>query len=180
MMKTIPAKQMALCALFAALVAVCAQMTFNIGMVPISLSLAPVFLCALLMKKEYAAVTMVVYALMGLVGIPVFTNMGAGPAKLLGATGGYIIGYVPCAYLTALVREKWGRAWWKQALAIVAGLVVCYAFGTVWFMLTKGTGLMASLGACVIPFLPGDALKIAVAVMLSLKLEAPMKKVLGA
>lgn len=177
-MKTIPVRQMVLCALFAALVAVCAQITFNIGAVPISLSLLPVFLCSVLMNKEYAALTMLVYALMGLVGVPVFTNFGAGIGKLLGATGGYIIGYVPCVYVSALLVEHWGRAWWKQALAIVAGLVVCYAFGTAWFMVTKGASLAASLSACVIPFLPGDALKIAGAVVLSRKLELPIQRAL--
>ncbi len=175
-MERFPLKQMVLCALFAALMAVCAQISFAVGPVPITLSMLPVFLCAALQKKQYAALTMVVYALMGLVGLPVFSNFGAGPAKLLGATGGYILGYIPCAFVTALLIQRLGRAWWKQALAMVVGLMVCYAFGTAWFMLTKGTGLMASLSACVFPFLPGDALKIALAVMLALRLHGPMQR----
>ncbi len=175
-MERFPLKQMVLCALFAALMAVCAQISFAVGPVPITLSMLPVFLCAALQKKQYAALTMVVYALMGLVGLPVFSNFGAGPAKLLGATGGYILGYIPCAFVTALLIQRLGRAWWKQALAMVVGLMVCYAFGTAWFMLTKGTGLMASLSACVFPFLPGDALKIALAVMLAQRLHGPMQQ----
>ena len=164
--------------LFAALTAVCAQIQIPLPPVPITLQLLPVLLCAALMSKQYAALTTAVYMLMGLVGLPVFAGMAGGAAKLFGVTGGYIIGFLPCAFIASLMIEKLGRSWWMQALSMVVGVLVCYVFGTAWFMVTKGIGLWASLTMCVIPFLPGDAIKIALAVILSLRLYAPMKRAL--
>ncbi|MDO4484702.1 MAG: biotin transporter BioY [Clostridia bacterium] len=166
-----------LCALFAALTAVCAQITIPIGPVPISLSLLPVLLCAALMKKQYAALTMLVYMVMGLIGLPVFSNLTGGPGKLFGVTGGYIIGYLPCAFIASWMIEKLGRAYWKQLIAMLVGVAVCYVFGTVWFIITKGVTLSAALAMCVTPFLPGDAVKIALAAFLSDRLEKIMKTV---
>lgn len=172
-------KKLVLCALFAALTAVCAQIQIPMWPVPITLQVLPVLLCAALMDKQYAGLMTVVYLLMGLMGLPVFTGMGAGPAKLFGTTGGYIIGFVFCAVLAAWLMEKLGRAWWQQAVAMVLGVLVCYAFGTAWFMIISGRGLMESLMLCVIPFLLGDAIKIALAVVLSLSLEKPLKRALA-
>ncbi len=172
----IPTAQLVLCALFAALTAVCAQITIPIGPVPVSLSLLPVLLCGALLETRYALLSMAVYMLLGLAGAPVFSNLTGGAAKLFGVTGGYIIGYLPCVALTAMLIRKWGRAYWKQCLAMAIGVIVCYAFGTAWFMVTKHTGLMASLSACVLPFLPFDAVKIALAAFLSLRLYEPMKR----
>lgn len=178
-MKTMQVKTLVLCALFAALVAVCAQISIPLGPVPITLSLLPVLLCAALMKKQHAAMAMAVYMLMGVVGLPVFSGLTGGPGKLFGPTGGYIIGYIPCAFLVSLVLEKWGRAYWKQCLAMVLGVAVCYVFGTVWFMLMRHMGLWESLTLCVIPFLPGDAVKILLAAFLAVRLEKPMHKILS-
>ncbi len=174
--RRIPTVQLVLCALFAALTAVCAQITIPIGPVPVSLSLLPVLLCGALLDAKYAVLSMAVYMLLGLAGAPVFSNMTGGAAKLFGVTGGYIIGYLPCVALTALLIGKRGRGWVWQCLAMAIGVLVCYAFGTVWFMLTKHTDLMTSLNLCVLPFLPFDAVKIALAAFLSTRLYGPMKK----
>ena len=92
--KRIPTLQLVLCAVFAALTAVCAQITIPIGAVPISLSLLPPLLCAALLSPRYAVLSMAVYLLMGLCGLPVFSGMSGGPGKLFGVTGGYIIGFI--------------------------------------------------------------------------------------
>ena len=173
----IPTLQLVLCALFAALTAVCAQITIPIGAVPISLSLLPVLLCGALLDTKYALLSMAVYMLLGLAGAPVFSNMSGGAAKLFGVTGGYIIGYLPCVALTAILIRKWGRGFGWQCLAMAIGVVACYAFGTVWFMVSRHVGLMAALTTCVMPFLPFDAIKIALAAFLSQRLYEPLKRI---
>lgn len=178
-MKRMPLRQLILCALFAALTAVCAQIQIPMWPVPVTLQVLPVLLCAALMDRRYAVLMTLVYLLMGLVGLPVFSGMGGGAGKLFGTTGGYIIGFVACALVTSLLIEKLGRSWWQQAIAMVVGVLVCYAFGTAWFMILSGRGLWESLTMCVIPFLVGDAVKIALATVLSLRLYAPMKKVMA-
>ncbi|MCH5287810.1 MAG: biotin transporter BioY [Christensenellaceae bacterium] len=177
-MKATRTKSLVLCALFAALTAVCSQIQIPLGVIPVNLALFSVHLCALLMKKHYAALSMTVYLLMGLAGLPVFTGFQGGAGVLFGRTGGYIIGYVASAFLTALIVEKWGRAWWQAALAIVAGVAACYLFGTLWFMALTKSPLWLSLTYCVFPFLPGDAVKLALAVALASRLERPLRNVM--
>ena len=94
---------------------------------------------------------------------------------LLGATGGYIIGFVPCAFIAAWMMERKGGFWWR-CLSMAVGVVVCYVIGTAWFMVTKGTPLWASLTWCVFPFLPGDAAKIALAAYLGGRLKPVVSK----
>ena len=171
------ARRLALCALFAALTAVCAQVTIALpGLVPISLSLLPVLLCGALLPWTDAVLAMGVYLLMGLFGLPVFSGLAGGPAKLFGVTGGYILGYLPCAAVTGLLCARREAGWLRLALAMAAGTLVCYAFGTVWFMALRHTALWPSLTACVLPFLPFDALKIALAAVLSLRLRPVLRR----
>ena len=176
MKSRISVPQMVLCALFAALTAVCAQLTIHIGPVPISLSLLPVLLWAALTEPKASALMPVLYLVMGLAGLPVFSGMTGGPGKLLGPTGGYIVGYIPCACVISLWAARRGRGWKAQAAGMAAGVAVCYALGTAWFMASTSRTLGESLGLCVTPFLPGDALKIALAVFLSIRLEPAYRR----
>ena len=178
-MKTSTTKSLTLCAVFAALMAVCSQIQIPLAVIPINLGLFGVHLSAALQKKQYAALSMTVYLLMGLVGLPVFVGFQGGAGVLFGRTGGYIIGYVASAFLTALLLEKWGRAWWKAALSMAAGVAACYLFGTVWYMALTHSPLWLSLTYCVFPFLPGDAVKIALAVALASRLEKPLRRIMA-
>ena len=170
-MKRGQVESMALCALFAAMTAVCAQLIIPIGAVPVSLSLLPVLLCGALLSPGEAVAAMGVYLLMGLTGLPVFSGFEGGPAKLLGPTGGYIIGYIPCVLAVALGVRRLGLNWWRLALFMAGSVLLCYIFGTVWFMASTGRNLGTSLGVCVLPFLPFDALKIAIAVPAALQVR---------
>lgn len=178
-MKVATTKTLVLCAVFAALTAVCSQIQIPLAVIPINLALFSVHLCALLMKKQYAALSMLVYLLMGLVGLPVFTGLQGGAGVLFGRTGGYIIGYVVSAFLTALLLEKWGRAWWKAVVSIMLGVAGCYTFGTAWYMALTGSPLWLSLSYCVFPFLPGDVVKMALAILLAGRLEKPLRRVMA-
>ena len=109
---------------------------------------------------------MVVYVMMGAVGIPVFSNFRGGLSVLAGPTGGYILGYIFAALAVGMVSTYWGDSFWKLAVGMTGGLALCYLFGTVWFVLLTGKGLVAALSACVVPFLPGDAVKIISAAIL--------------
>ena len=178
-MKTTSTKKLALCAVFAALTAVCSQIQIPLAVIPINLALFSVHLCAALTEKRYAALSMTVYLLMGLVGLPVFVGFQGGAGVLFGRTGGYIIGYVASAYVTALLMEKLGRAWWQAALFMALGVLACYTLGTAWYMVLTKSPLWLSLSYCVFPFLPGDAVKIALAVLLAGRLEKPLKRVMA-
>ncbi|MCI7146465.1 MAG: biotin transporter BioY [Clostridiales bacterium] len=163
-------KYMALCGLFAALTAVCSWISIPLGFTPVPVNLATlaVFLAGGLLGKKYGSISLIVYTLVGAVGAPVFSGFQGGAGVLAGPTGGYIIGYIAAAFVTGLITEKMSRKKGQKylfnlltiALAMVCGLAACYLLGTAWFMISTGTGLGASMVMCVIPFLPGDALKI--------------------
>ena len=110
-------------------------------------------------------------------GVPVFASFGAGPGTLFGKTGGYIIGYVLAAFLTGLLTIRRKNYGWT-CLAMVAGTLACYLFGTAWFMQVTGMEWWLSLTYCVLPFLPGDGLKILAAAWLSGRLRPHVEEML--
>ena len=127
-------------------------------------------------------IAIIVYILLGAVGVPVFVGFNAGLGALAGPTGGYIIGYLPSVIVFALLYRHDGKTTKSFILAIIRGLpamTVCYVTGTFWFMFTTGVGLIESLIMCVIPFIPGDVLKIAAAVAICRALMKPLRSILG-
>lgn len=159
-------------ALMAALICVAAPFTIPVGAVPLSLGTFAVYIAGGVLGRKRAAAAVVVYILIGAVGMPVFTGFCGGLAKLLGVTGGYIIGYIPCAMLSGLFRDKTAKPW-ALPVGMLLGTAACYFFGTAWFILStaqgslSGSSITAALLTCVVPFLPFDALKIAAASVLS-------------
>ncbi len=174
-MKKLSVREMVMCALFAALTAVCSQIQIALPAIPINLALFAVLLCAGLLKPLNAVMAIVVYVVLGMVGVPVFAGMRGGVAVLFGRTGGYILGYIFAALIPALLRVRWGDKFWQLCLGMVLGVAVCYLFGTVWYMVLTGTGLWQSLTVCVFPFLIGDALKILLAAFLTKRLKPVLK-----
>ncbi|MBQ4381876.1 MAG: biotin transporter BioY [Oscillospiraceae bacterium] len=175
----ITVKDMTLCALFAALLAVIAPFSINIGPIPISLATFIVYLTGVVIGAWRGTVAVLVYLLLGAVGLPVFSNFAGGLQKLVGVTGGYLIGYLPCVFLTGLFADRFEKPW-LWALGMAAGTAVLYAVGTAWFCFVSGSGLVQALGVCVVPFLPGDAIKIAAAALLGVTLRMIVKKTLKA
>ena len=124
--------------------------------------------------------TMLVYLLLGAVGIPVFSGFRGGIGVLLDTTGGYIIGFVAAALLYWLVTAKCGDSLPVVIAACVLGLAVCYAFGTAWFLVVYARnvdpiGLMTALGWCVFPYIIPDLAKLALAVILSRRVKKFLK-----
>lgn len=160
-------KSMVRCALFAALLAVCSQLVIPLPMISINLALFAVHLAGAVLGPRYGTAAVLVYIALGICGVPVFLGFQAGPAVLFGKTGGYILGYILDALIVGLWSRRVGDSVPQLCLGMAIGVAVCYAFGTAWFMALTHTGLWASLTYCVIPFLPGDAVKIALAAVLT-------------
>lgn len=158
-------------AVMAAVMCVFAPLSIPAGAVPLSLATLAVYLDGALLGRAKGCAAVVVYILIGLVGVPVFSGFIGGFAAVTGITGGYIIGYIPCAYITALFTQRFGGRIWAMAAGMALGTLALYAFGTAWYMLLTGAEIAAALAACVIPFLAGDALKIAAACALAVPLR---------
>ena len=156
-------------ALSAALIAVCAWISVPMA-VPFTLQTFAVFTVAGLFGMKRGTLAMTVYLLLAAMGVPVLSGMTGGPDKLVGPTGGYLLGFVLIALMVGFASDRWKRKVLPLALAMAAGLLVCYAFGTVWFMLvyarrSGAVGLGTVLGWCVIPFILPDCAKIACALI---------------
>ena len=163
-------RDMTLTAVMAALICLAGPMSINIGPIPLSLATFAVYLAGAVLGRKRGALAVAIYLLIGLTGIPVFSGFSGGFQKLAGVTGGFLIGYLPCAFLAGTGTERADegrRAAWLRPAMMVAGTAVLYALGTVWFMAQTGRTVGDALALCVVPFLPGDAAKIAAASLLT-------------
>ena len=167
-------RDMAIIAVMAAMICVAGPLTVSIGPIPLSLATFAVYLAGAVLEAKQGTLAVLLYLLIGTLGVPVFSGFSGGFQKLAGVTGGYLLGYVPCAWLTGLgakrCHNEQGQRW-RLPLYMVFGTAVLYIIGTVWFMLETRNTLIASLGMCVLPFLPGDAAKIAAASLLSVPIR---------
>lgn len=168
-------KDLTVTALFAALICAAAPWTVPIGPIPLSLATFAVYLAGATLGAKRGTAAVLVYVLIGAVGLPVFSGFAGGMQKILGVTGGYIVGYIPCALLTGLFADKGGKLW-SYAAGMVAGTVALYALGTAWFCFAAKAALAYALSVCVLPFLVGDAIKIACAAFLATQLRPLVNK----
>lgn len=174
---------MAYIAIFTVLIAICSWISIPME-IPFTLQTFAVFLAVAVLGGKRGTLSVVVYVLLGAVGVPVFAGFSGGMGIIMNNTGGYIIGFIFSALAMWLIESLLGRKMWVQALSMVVGLLICYAFGTAWFMLvymrsTGAVGLMTVLGWCVIPFIIPDVVKIVLALILSNTLRRPLAGIMG-
>lgn len=153
-------KKDVMAALFAAMTAIFTQLVIPIQPVPITMGTLAVMMAGAVLGSHYGALSLVIYVLLGAAGLPVFTMAQGGAGVLIGPNGGFLIGYIAMAFVVGFCTERWGRTYRRLVLAMILGCLTVYAFGVAWFMILTGTGLWASLLLCMLPFLPGDAVKI--------------------
>ncbi len=158
-------------ALFAVLITICSWISIQTT-VPFTLQTMGVFLAVCILGGKRGTLSVLVYILLGAIGLPVFSGFTGGIGILLGNTGGYIIGFLFSALVMWGIETLFGTRWFVQLISMLIGLAVCYAFGTAWFMVvyTRGNGpvsLAAVLGWCVIPFIIPDLVKIAVTLVIA-------------
>ena len=110
-----------------------------------------------------------------MVGVPGFSGFTGGMGRLLGPTGGYIVGFIPMALIAGAVIDRF-RNRGIQLAGMIAGTAVCYAFGTAWYCFQAGSSVGAALGLCVFPFIPGDLVKMLIAMALGPMIRSRLEK----
>ena len=158
-------RSMVLTGVMAAVICVVSPWSIPIGEVPITLTQIAIFLALYVLGWKRGTLSVLIFLLLGSFGLPVFSGFSGGLGKLLGPTGGYLIGYIPMAILGGLFLDHF-RNPIVQGLGLVLGTAVCYAFGTGWYCIQGGVGLTAALAVCVFPFIPFDLIKIVISVLL--------------
>lgn len=158
-------------ALGAVLIAVCSWISIPTE-VPFTMQTFAVFFLLSVLGGKRGTAAIIVYVLLGAVGVPVFAHFTSGLGVLLGSTGGYIVGFVFMGPVYRIMTRFLGEKPWAEALALAVGLMLCYAFGTAWYMIvyTRANGavsLATVLGWCVFPFVVPDLIKLCLALSLA-------------
>ena len=168
----VPVAQLALAGLLAAVLAVASWVSIPFVPVPLTLQTLAVLVAGGLLGPFWGPVSVGVYILVGLAGVPVFAGGHAGPAVIAGPLGGFLLGFVLAAFVIGVAGDAMRRrkVTDRRGLAVLvlgaasAGLVV-YVGGVPWFMAVTGASLWEAVTVAFFPFIPGDVLKAVVAVV---------------
>lgn len=166
-------------ALFAVIMAICAWIVFPMA-VPFTLQTFAVFLAVLVLGGKNGTLAVLLYLLMGAVGLPVFSGFMGGISVLVGPTGGYLSGFLFLALVMWFFEVFFGAGIFMRWISMITGLLLCYAFGTFWYMTIYAgesgtTGMMTALSLCVFPFVIPDILKM----MLAMTVGKRLLKIMG-
>ena len=161
-------KNMALCGMCAAVLVLCAWIAVPMGNISLTLQTFGIFLCLGVLGGKLGSLVILVYLLLGAVGVPVFSGFRGGLGALLSPSGGYLTGFLACGLIYWLITFLFPK---KQVLAMVAGLLVCYCIGTFWYYrfylsATSGVILLQNL-----LFLPADLVKLVLARQISKRIS---------
>lgn len=162
--------------LMAAVTCVLAPLALPIGPVPVTLVNLVIYLSCYLLGGKLASLSCLVYVLLGLAGMPVFAGFTGGAGKLLGPTGGYILGYLLLAVVSGNFVDRFSSRI-LHGIGMVLGTVLCYGLGTAWYCISAQTTPAAALALCVLPFIPGDVVKIGLALSFGPVLRGRLEKV---
>ncbi len=173
-------RELTLIAIGIALITICSWISVPLT-IPVTLQTFAVCLVTALLGLKMGLWSVIGFILLGAVGIPVFSGFRGGVGVLLGVTGGYIVGFLFTALTVGLAVKRFGRSFPVLILSMVLGILLCYAFGTAWFMIiyTRGGNavtLGSALGMCVVPYLIPDGIKIVLAAVLVRRLWPAVSK----
>lgn len=160
----------AMISVFTALISVCSWITVPVPAIPFTMQIFGIFLALEVLGGKNGTVSVILYVLLGAVGLPVFAGFNAGLGALAGVTGGYILGFIPASLTYWLAKSLFKTdTFFTSFVSMLLSLFVCYAFGTLWFYIlyTHNTGAISIFGvlmSCVIPYIIPDIVKILLAV----------------
>ena len=171
------AKDISLIAIFSAIIVICSLVTIP-SIVPFTLQTFAIFLCLNILGAKKGIISILIYIFLGVVGLPVFSGFNGGIGALLNVTGGYIIGFIFSALIYGLITSSFHKKPKKiiNLIASFSGLIVCYIFGTLWYILLfikngDTISFTSALTICVLPFIIPDILKILLALSISEKIN---------
>lgn len=169
-------REMALIAVMAAVTCVLGPLSLPIGVVPISFTNLAVYLAIYVLGMRRGTLSYIVYLLIGLVGVPVFSGFTGGVGKLFGPTGGYLIGFIFMALICGWAIDRFDCKRVQSMAGMICGTIICYIFGTAWLAYQAGMTFYAALAAGVLPFIIGDLAKMVVAALIGPQIRRQLKK----
>ncbi len=179
MQKKITTKNMVLCAFFAALTSVCSQIAIVLPFSPVPVS--PAILCVIcsgvILGPYSGAISQLVFLLAGAIGMPIFSRLQGGLAVFLNPSGGYLLSYPIVAFVAGFIAKTKKPSLLPYFSAFITGTLICYIFGTLWYILLTGSNIYVAISQCVLPFLVIDAVKIVLGSIFCKKLNSHIKHI---
>ena len=175
---TLPIQTMTLTGLMTALICLLAPISIQLPFSPIPLSLATfvIYFVIIILGQKRSFLSVLLYLLLGFAGLPVFSSFTGGVGKLLGPTGGYLIGYLFLPLICGFFVDNWQGKILPCLLGLFLGTLVCYLFGTIWLSLQAKLNLFAAFSSAVLPFLFFDVLKIFLSYCLSCQIRKRLNR----
>ena len=167
----ISVKETVIVSIFTALTVLGGYIAIPLGPVSMVLSNFVILLSGLLLGSKRGTSVAFTYLLLGALGLPVFAGGTSGIAHIIGPTGGYLIGYLPAAFITGLISEHKKRSLKKDALALIFGTLSIYTFGIPWLKFSLSMSWNNAISAGMLPFLIGDTIKIIAAALIGIKMH---------
>lgn len=162
--------------LMASLMAIGAYLHIPLGPVPMVLTNLFVLLAGLLLGSRWGAISTGMYLLIGAIGMPVFYGGKGGLAHMLGPTGGYLFGFVLCGWLTGLISKRFHHSLFGEIIAVLTGSLIIYGLGVPWLKVITNMSWNRAFVVGMIPFLLGDAIKAAMAIVLAQAVRPMLKR----
>lgn len=165
------AQKIALTGILAAIICLAAPFSLPIGAIPISLATFAIYIAACTVNFKISTCAVIIYILLGAAGLPVFSAFRGGFHIIAGVTGGYILGYIPCAIIIGLLVGRFENKKWIYPLSMILGSSACWLIGTLWYMIQTESSFVSALAVCVVPFIIGDIIKISAASAIGITLR---------
>ncbi len=159
---------------FTAVTVICAQISASIGAIPFTMQTFAFFLSSAVLGFKNGVLSVLIYMLLGILGLPVFSGFNSGIGVICGPTGGFIWGFLFSAAVIGFFTERFKKSTVASVFSMVFGLMICYIIGCLQYMLlyTKNfSGFKTAVTICVLPFIPFDAVKIILAAVISRKIK---------
>jgi biotin transport system substrate-specific component len=174
--KSLSIQQLAVIGVMAAVICILAPFSIPIGVVPISFTNLAIYIAMYVLGRKKGTISCLIYLLIGLVGVPVYSGFTGGPGKLFGPTGGYLIGFAFMALISGIFIDRFITKMYLCFVGMLLGTAVCYLLGTIWLAYQAGLSFHAALAAGVIPFIPGDLIKMILAMLIGPQLRKALNK----
>ncbi len=172
-------ERITLTAMMTALIVICTWVSVPTT-VSFTMQTFAIFVASGVLGMKYGTLSVLAYIGLGVAGFPVFSNFTGGLGALLGTTGGYIIGFIFLAMMVGYSAEKFSKNYPALFASMALGTIICYSFGTAWFMFvymntTGAVGLMTVLSWCVFPFIIPDLVKMGLAILVLKRMHTVLK-----
>src|SRR5476649_1368625 len=169
-------RQLTLIGVMAAVTCILGPLSLPIGIIPISLTNLAIYFAVYVLGGKRGTLSYIVYLFIGLVGLPVFSGFSVGFTKLFGPTGGYLIGFIFMAFISGIFIDKFSNKIYMCFLGMALGTIITYIFGTAWLAYQINMTFIKALTVGVLPFIPGDIIKIVIASLIGPQIKRRLIK----